>query len=403
MIGSLGIAGLQKFRRVRRRTLVRQIEAATTAGQDTNLATDPADQTAPRQNADLVDGAAPAPDQEPSAPAILWWERYLPITRLSLPQRVSLNLLTQPTLLAAQVSIWLVGIASILYLFPQMRAFADWLLRLPLSLIAVPMGMLVAKRVADFMILLWLRYVWNRYEETGRSYNRLIPHLKTLNAVLTEFTGSLALVFGILLFFYLLNGLYIGLIILATVGFLGKNVLNDYIQTFFILNEDQYYVGDIIGITDNIGKEIAGAVEKITLRATQLRNLDGELITVSHSNIVEVINRSHEWSRANLAIDVAYSTNLDQAMAVIKQVAQEMQYDPAWHNDITEEPTLLGVDAFGDNSITIRLLIKTQPGKQWDVGREYRRRLKPAFDEAGIDIPFPQRSIWFENDLPIKN
>ena len=85
-------------------------------------------------------------------------------------------------------------------------------------------------------------------------------------------------------------------------------------------------------------------------------------------------------------------------MAVIEQVAKKMQQDDLWGQQITAVK-MKGVETFGDNSITIHLILNTKPGQQWDVGWEYRRRLKAAFDRAGIEIPFPQRSIWFKNAL----
>ena len=97
-------------------------------------------------------------------------------------------------------------------------------------------------------------------------------------------------------------------------------------------------------------------------------------------------------------IDVAYNTDLDLAITVINQVAEEMQQDEDWCK-YEIQSNMKGVDNFGDNSITIFLVLKTKISEQWTVAREYRRRLKAAFDRQGISIPFPQRSIWFENKL----
>ena len=142
---------------------------------------------------------------------------------------------------------------------------------------------------------------------------------------------------------------------------------------------------------------MVGLVEYFNLRITQLRTLDGELVTIANGSFTTAINLTHQWSRINLGINVAYATDLDQAMTVIQDVAEKMRCDCVWGDLIIEPPTILGVDDFAENGVTIRLLIKTQPMKQWDVGREYRRRLKQAFDQAEITIPLPQRSIWLEN------
>ena len=379
IVNSLVIFGLQKFRWARYQAIKRQKQA---------LEEEP---SLPQPN--QAEGDLGQPESGLARD----------LSQLPLAQQASLNLLVRPILLAAQVSIWHVGIASMFDLFPQTRALANWLLRVPLGLIAVPLGMLIAKEVVEFMLLLLLRLRKQALEEKGLGHNRLDLRFQTLMQVLKELTSIIIVLLGILLFFYLLQSLYIALIILGGLAYLGQDGIKNYVQTFFILFEDQYLLGDVISIESTSGKAIVGVVENMTARVTKLRNLDGKLITIPHGNIVEVMNLTYQWSRVNLGIDVAYSTDLDRAMAVIEQVAQDMQSDPAWKEDIIEEPTILGVDDFGDNSITIRLLIKTQPGKQWKVGREYRRRLKSAFDEVGIDIPFPQRSIWFENALQSEN
>jgi small conductance mechanosensitive channel len=380
LAGSVVILGLQKWRWARHLVIERQQRALEATGSEAPV---------PESSQFVRDRAGTG--QPLSGLARL---------RLSLAQQASLNSLMQPILLAAQISLWFGGIAFLFSRFPQTRGFADWLLRLPLSLVAVPMAMTTAKQFADLMLQVWLRHYKRRVEEKGLTNNRLELRLRTLETVLQDLTRIIAVLLAVLLFFYVLKALHIGLIILAALAFLNQDMLKTYRQTYFILLEDQYLLGDIVSVEDINGNAIAGTVERMRLRATKLRNLDGELLTISHGNIVEVTNRSHGWSQANLEIHVAYSTDLEQAMALIEQVAQGMQQDPDWQANILEAPTILGVDAFGDNSIAIRLLIKTTPGQQWLVGREYRRRIKPALDQAGIDIPFPQRSIWFKNALP---
>jgi small conductance mechanosensitive channel len=211
--------------------------------------------------------------------------------------------------------------------------------------------------------------------------------------VLEQLTGYLAVAFGFLLLFYILNAFYIAVIVIAIVAFVSKSILQDFIQTYFLFSEDQYALGDWIQIGN-----VNGKVEKISLRSSQVRTRCGDLFTIPHGSFNEVTNFSHGYSGINLWIDVAYKTDLNQAMAVMEEVAQQMQKDSVWGQYIVALE-MKGVEKFGDNSITICLVIKTEAGQQWDVGREYRRRLKPAFDQAGISIPFPQRSIWFENPL----
>jgi moderate conductance mechanosensitive channel len=155
-------------------------------------------------------------------------------------------------------------------------------------------------------------------------------------------------------------------------------------------------VGDVIVVGD-----VAGFVETMNLRITQLRNDEGRLITIPNSQITIVQNLSKEWSRVDLRIPVAPSADINQALKVIEQVAQDMQQDTTWRNLILEPPLLLGIDNLDYIGATVRIWIKTKPLKQWEVAREYRKRLKVAFDKAGISIGVPQQSLHVHNALPI--
>ena len=110
-------------------------------------------------------------------------------------------------------------------------------------------------------------------------------------------------------------------------------------------------------------------------------------------------NFTIDWSQIDFKIGVSYDTDLEKALTCLETVAKDLQTDPIWGDKIIQDPTVLGVDEFQDSSIILRILIRTKPGEQWALVREYRRRLKSAFDGADITIPFPQHSIWFENQL----
>jgi small conductance mechanosensitive channel len=116
-----------------------------------------------------------------------------------------------------------------------------------------------------------------------------------------------------------------------------------------------------------------------------------------------VANKSQEWARAVLDVEVAYDTNVNRAMTVIKQVADDVWQEALPNATIVEEPEIWGVENFGSNAIAIRLAVKVEPGEQWATSREIRRRLKAAFDDEGIEIPFPQRTVWLHEvaDEPV--
>ena len=176
-------------------------------------------------------------------------------------------------------------------------------------------------------------------------------------------------------------------IIGVAIGFGSQALVKDFISGIFILVEDQFGVGDTVDLG-----EAVGVVEVVSLRTTRLRAVDGTVWHVPNGEIRRVGNKSQHWSRALLDIQVAYDTDLPDARVVIKEVA-----DDVWQEHpetILEEPELWGVEKLGAHGIDIRLVVKTQPSKQWEVSRMIRERVKHAFDERGIEIPFPQQTVW---------
>ncbi len=182
-------------------------------------------------------------------------------------------------------------------------------------------------------------------------------------------------------------------IIGVALGFGAQSLVQDFLSGLFMLAEDQYGVGDVIDVG-----EAEGTVEVVNLRTTRLRGVDGTVWHVPNGEIRRVGNMSQQWARALLDIDVAYDTDLDRAMAVVKEVADEVFLADEWKVDVLEEPEVWGVQALGADGITIRLVVKTQPGQQWKVTRELNRRMKARFDAEKIEIPFPQRVMWMRRD-----
>lgn len=179
----------------------------------------------------------------------------------------------------------------------------------------------------------------------------------------------------------------------VALGFGAQTIVRDFLSGMFILVEDQYGVGDVVDLGDAVG-----SVEEVQLRITKVRGLDGTLWIVPNGEITRVANRSHVWARAVMDIEVAYDTDLDRAGEVIKQVADDLWREENPDATIIGEPELWGVEAFGASSIVIRLVARTDPGEQWNVSRELRLRLKAAFDDEGIEIPFPQRVVWMRTE-----
>jgi small-conductance mechanosensitive channel len=181
----------------------------------------------------------------------------------------------------------------------------------------------------------------------------------------------------------------------VAIGFGAQYLIRDLIAGIFIILENQYRVGDVARVAD-----IGGLVEDITLRKTVLRDLDGIVHHVPNGEIRVASNFTRGFSRVNLNISVAYGTDLDHAISVINRVGKELAEDEKWREIIKSSPQVLRVDNLGDSGIDIKILGDVEPIRQWDVMGELRLRLKKAFDDEGIEIPWPHTKVYFGNSLP---
>ena len=177
-------------------------------------------------------------------------------------------------------------------------------------------------------------------------------------------------------------------IIGIAVGFGGQYLIKDIISGFFFILENQYRVGDVVNFNGT-----DGLVEDISLRMTTLRDLDGTVHHIPHGEITKVANLSKDFARINLNIGIAYAANLDQVIKIVNEVGDKLSQDPKWKEFIIKSPQFLRVEDFADSSVVIKILGETQPLKQWEVTGELRKRVKIAFDNEGIEIPFPQRVV----------
>lgn len=178
----------------------------------------------------------------------------------------------------------------------------------------------------------------------------------------------------------------------VAVGFGAQSLVKDFLSGSFMLLEDQYGVGDVVDVGDTVG-----VVEEVKLRTTQVRDINGTLWHIPNGSIGRVANMSQDWGRLVLDVEVAYDTDLARAMAVIKETADGLWRDDLPNATIIEEPSIAGVQGLGESAVAIRLMAKTEPTEQFAAARELRLRLKEAFEEAGIEIPFPQRTVWIKD------
>ena len=179
----------------------------------------------------------------------------------------------------------------------------------------------------------------------------------------------------------------------VALGFGAQKVVGDFLSGMFMIAEDQFGVGDIIDLG-----EASGTVERITLRTTVLRDIYGTVWHVPNGEVQRVGNMSQEWSKALLDVGVAYDTDTDTAAELLLATATDLSHDPQWADAFLDDPEVLGVETLAADAVTIRISVRTRPAEQFKVQRELNRRFKQALDSAGIEIPFPQRTIWVRND-----
>lgn len=319
-------------------------------------------------------------------------------TQLTQQQQFNLKEVQHRLFQLAQTLVIGGGTLYILGLFPYTRILQVILvtgIRIPLRVILVAAGTYVMTRLSYAITDRFTAILASNYLVTPETNQRMQLRVSTISGVTKGIITVIWVSAGILVALSAV-GLDIAPL-LAGAGIIGfavslasQNLIKDALNGFFIILEDQYAIGDVITVGD-----IGGLVENINLRITQLRDPEGKLITIPNSEIKIVGNLSSSWSRADLNIPVAYHADVDQAIALINSVATGMSQEIEWREKILETPQMLGVDNFGDRGLIVRVWIKTQPLKQWEVAREFRRRLKIAFDQAGMLLPVLQQEIWF--------
>jgi small conductance mechanosensitive channel len=163
-------------------------------------------------------------------------------------------------------------------------------------------------------------------------------------------------------------------------GFGAQSLVKDFLSGFFILIENQFRVGDVIKIG-----EFSGVVERISLRTVVLRDLEGNVHVIPNGEVKAVTNMSYEWSRAVVDVGVSYREDVDRVMNILEDVGKSMMEDATLKEVILEKPVVIGINDFGDSQVKLQVLVKTVPLKQWEVGRDLRKRIKAAFDREGIE------------------
>lgn len=306
----------------------------------------------------------------------------------------------------AQVAVWLLGLATILSYFPQTDRLSSDLLGIPALLLLIWFFMVVANWVGEILIDRFAR-AWEtdqlrafqifEFDDLQRRSLRISTAITALRGLKTfavwAMGGALTLqVFGIPIGSVLAGGALVAF----GVSLAFQNLIKDLINGCLILWEDQYGLGDTVSISGT-----TGLVESMNLRVTQIRDVEGRLITIPNSSIVKVENLTRTWSRVNFDLQIGYDTDVDKAIAVVDQVAQTMYAEPEWSDLILEAPKVLGVENLSHTDMTIRTWIKTKPSEQWHIGREFRRRLRRALAKNEIRIGISQPTTS-QNAAPLE-
>ena len=288
------------------------------------------------------------------------------------------------------IIVWYLGIYAITTRVPILMRWSKAVLSHPLQLLAIwflaTLLLEISKIFIHRSINAWKENPYLSFGESQRKSLRLTTIATASKGFVTFVCFLLGIVMTLALFnisagSILAGGAVIGL----AISFGTQSLVKDVVNGCLILLEDRFAVGDVIIING-----MDGFVEEFNLRLTQLRNPEGQLITIPNSAIVEVRNLTRLWSRIDFTIEVAYENDPDKVLKILESIAKQMHHDPQWQDKIIDSPEILGIDSISHTGMLIRVWIKTAPLQQWLVGREYRLRVRRAFTQHEIVIGRPQ-------------
>lgn len=314
---------------------------------------------------------------------------------------------------ALRTTVWLLFAWFAASLIPQTRTkvesvgarlanrrdeLVDWLVHGGVSVVIIVIITIFVMRFCAALIRTIFTLV-----ERGAVQNDDTQSRRRLQTLSNTLSGVIQVVIGFIGLMVLLQQLKINITpILASAGVVGiavgfgaQSLIKDLFAGFLILMEDQFSVGDMVRIGEH-----SGTVEQLTLRVTRVRGADGSLTTIPNGTINTVSNLSKGWSRAVLDVEVDIAENIDRAMQIMLQTANEMRAELP--ENIIEDASMLGVDQLSYTSATLRMFVKTAPGKHFETGRELRRRIKMAFEREGIRTPLAKQQLLMPEPMAEK-
>ena len=272
----------------------------------------------------------------------------------------------------------------------------DWLSGRGLEVVLIVLGSVLLARFVS-----WVgRRITDRIDARYTGGDALVrseaaKHRHSLTQVLTW--AAVVLIYSISVFFVLdrLGVPVTGLVAPATVlgvglGFGAQRIVGDVLAGFFIITERQYGFGDVVSIQVVGGGDPAtGTVEDVTLRVTRVRSADGEVVTVPNGQIVKVVNLSRDWARAVVDVPIPTTVDVNRANEILRDVGRQAFRDPALRPLLLDPPSLMGVESLDLDQVNVRMVARTLPGKQFEVGRDLRARVVLAFRNQGMSVPPP--------------
>ncbi|MBP0000170.1 MAG: mechanosensitive ion channel family protein [Cyanobacteria bacterium SID2] len=326
-----------------------------------------------------------------------WFDRFPKLAqskRTLLLQRLNGLGLAMRAIFGLQVFSIYTILLTAAFVFPSLRSYV---LLISIQVFLLPLlwlGITIADKISDVAI----DYMLDRWAEDAQA---LDPHSQRYALRVGTYSPALK---GFSTFVFILLGLYgtvtlLGInpgalagaaVVAAVVAYISQDLIRDGINGALILWTDRYAVGDVISVLG-----ITGLVENMNLYITQIRASEGRLVTIPNGKIVIVENLTKDWSRVEFKIEIAYTADVKRALEIIREVSEQMQKEVEWRDKILEPPAILGVDNVTHQGVLIQVWIQTLAMQQWAVGREFRLRVKLAFDREGIDIGVPQRQVWY--------
>lgn len=325
---------------------------------------------------------------------VLRWSR--PTQRTEMDTEDMVNRYFDLVYLVCNVLLTLLGISLVLEIW---GISTTWLLTSPLGKKIVTRAVFILLTVGVAAIIIQVSKVLTDYmvqprtshgvtREVGRKLKTMGPLIQTLLKVSVLFTAVLVILEQLSVATGpLLTG--VGIFGLA-VGFASQSLIKDVINGLFILFEDSLSVGDVVTLRDT-----TGVVEKVTLRAVTIRDLSGNVHIIPNSTFDMITNKTKDYSRYVLDLLVAYREDTDAVIELLREIDTDVRQDPDYRWDLLEPLEIMGVQALENSGVVIRARLKTRPAQQWRLGREYQRRIKKVFDEHGIQIPFPHRTLYW--------